>query len=100
MLSVSGNTQTQRIAQLEEPAMKSKKKSKEPAHDPNPIQPLEQPDFEPGADPSANDDLDAVDDPSDLDEFEQDDDDGRWDVFLFDDDSDPLPEHGDFWLPD
>jgi len=44
---------------------------------------------------------DLCDDASELDEPEcEEEDDGRWDVFLFDDDSDPLPEYGDFWLPD
>ena len=43
----------------------------------------------------------GADEPSDLDELDQlDADDGRWDVFLFDDECDPIPEHGDFWMPD
>lgn len=47
------------------------------------------------------DELETCDDSSDLDEQNcTDEDDSRWEVFLFDDDSDPLPEYGDFWLPD
>ncbi len=42
------------------------------------------------------------DESSDLDEFDpQNCDDDRWDVFILDDDDcEPLPEYGDFWLPD
>lgn len=49
------------------------------------------------AEPSAE-----PDEPTDLDSSDIDPDDRHWDVFLFDDDRDrdPLPETGDFWLPD
>jgi hypothetical protein len=42
------------------------------------------------------------DESSDLDEANFDDaHDERWDVFILDDDDcDPLPDYGDFWLPD
>jgi hypothetical protein len=77
--------------------MKSRKNLKEPVHEPGRTKPLEQSEV----DTDAAEEFDASDDPSDLDDFgDADDDDSRWDVFLFDDDSDPLPEHGDFWLPD
>ena len=54
---------------------------------------------------SASEDDDAIEsaedsDDSDLDVSEFDSEDDRWDVFLFDDDNDPLPDYGDFWLPD
>lgn len=41
------------------------------------------------------------DESSDLDESEMGNtDDDRWEVFILDDDCDPLPDYGDFWLPD
>jgi hypothetical protein len=41
------------------------------------------------------------DESSDLDESDLGDTDDRWDVFILDDDDcDPLPDYGDFWLPD
>jgi hypothetical protein len=42
-----------------------------------------------------------ADEPSNLEEPDElDPDDASWDVFQFDDESDPLPEYGDFWMPD
>ena len=58
----------------------------------------EPPDSECGAPGAA----DESDDASELEEPDFiDTDDARWDVFLLDDDEgDPLPDYGDFWMPD
>jgi hypothetical protein len=46
-----------------------------------------------------NDDFGELED-SELEQPEEGDDESKWEVFLFDDESAPIPDYGDFWLPD